>query len=282
MRTPAVPTTVSMRIAAIVPGPSNWMTCSRWARARSDSSASEVGPERGAVRVRAEEVHVAVGVLVGPAAGVAGRGHRGAGVAVVAAVEAEHLVLAGVDASHPDRVLVGVGAAVGEEDLVEAGRGQLGDALGGLAADVVGVLRRDRRELGGLLLDRGDDLRVLVTDVDVDQLAGEVEVAGAVVVPDVGPLGPGDGQRVERGLGAPRVEDVRAVEGDDLGTAGGVRGGLGHRGLLGAVRVLGRVLVLVPGTAGLRTAGRGRTGRRQPYGVSVGAWTLRARGARCQ
>lgn len=37
-----MPTTVSSTIAAIVDGPSNAMTCSRWARARADSSASVV------------------------------------------------------------------------------------------------------------------------------------------------------------------------------------------------------------------------------------------------
>ena len=64
----------------------------------------------------------------------------------------------------------------------------LGDQPGGLGPLVVRVLRRDGAQPRGLLLDRGDDLRVLVADVDVDQLRGEVEVAVAVVVPDVGAL----------------------------------------------------------------------------------------------
>ena len=78
------------------------------------------------------------------------------------------------------------------------------------------------RQLRGLLLDRGDDLRVLVADVGVDEPAGEVEVAVAVVVPEVRPLGAGDGERVDELLRGPGVEDVRAV--------GGLHGGAGLRG----------------------------------------------------
>ena len=52
--------------------------------------------------------------------------------------------------------------------------------------------RADGAELVGLVLDRRDDLRVLVADVDVDELGGEVEVALAVVVPEVAALGARD------------------------------------------------------------------------------------------
>ena len=93
---------------------------------------------------------------------------------------------AGVKAGHAHRVLGGLGAAVGEEHhvevaVVDVGGGDLGDQASGLAAGVVGVERGDRAQLAGVLLDGGDQLGVLVADVDVDQLAGEVEVAGAVL-----------------------------------------------------------------------------------------------------
>ncbi len=77
---------------------------------------------------------------------------------------------AGVQPGHPDGVLDGLGAAVGEEDLVQVARGSLGDQPCRLGAGVDGVLRGDRAELGGLLLDGGDDLGVLVADVGEDQL----------------------------------------------------------------------------------------------------------------
>ena len=140
-------------------------------RPLAHSCSSVLGVERRAVEVRPEEVHdTAVAVVVGPAPRVAGQVDRRVGAAVVAAVAREHLVAPGVQPGHPDGVLDGVGAAVGEEDLVQVAGCALGDQPGGLGARVVGVLRRDRAQPGGLLLDRGDDLRVLVADVGVDQL----------------------------------------------------------------------------------------------------------------
>ena len=184
-----------------------------------------VGPERRPVGVRTEEVHDAGGAaVVGPAPRVAGHLHRGRGVAVVAAVRREHLVPAGVQPGHPHGVLDRVGAAVGEEHLVEVGGRALGDQPRALGTLVVRVLRRDGREPAGLLLDRRDHLRVLVTDVDVDQLRGEVEVAVAVVVPDVAPLGACHDHRRDQRLGGPGVEDVCAVELVDPGAGGRVGG----------------------------------------------------------
>ena len=67
------------------------------------------------------------------------------------------------------------------------------------------------------LFDNGcDDLRVLVPDVDVDELRGEVEVAPSVVVPEVAALRPGHGDGVDRALHRPRVEDVLLRVLDDL------------------------------------------------------------------
>ena len=96
------------------------------------------GPELRAVEVGAEHVDVAPCVLVGHPAPVAGRDDRPAGVAVVGAVRRHDLVAPGVQTCHPDGVLVGVGAAVGEEHLVEALGRAGGDPLGGDAPGQVG------------------------------------------------------------------------------------------------------------------------------------------------
>ena len=68
--------------------------------------------------------------------------------------------------------------------------------------------RGDRAQLVGLLLDRGDELGVLVADVDVDQLAGEVEIAGAVLVPEPRPRRAGD-RRPGRASPAPTTSGTR-------------------------------------------------------------------------
>ena len=54
-----------------------------------------------------------------------------------------------------------------------------------LAALIVRVLWRDRAESAGLLLDGGHHPGVLVADVGVDELGGQVEQPAAVAVPDV-------------------------------------------------------------------------------------------------
>jgi hypothetical protein len=108
-----------------------------------------------------------------------------------------------VQARHPDGVLDGLGAAVGEEDLVQLARGALGDEAGRLGAHVDGEGRREGRQLSGLFLDGGDDVGVLVADVRVDQAAGEVEVAVAVVVPEVRALGPRHRQWIDARLCGP-------------------------------------------------------------------------------
>ena len=74
------------------------------------------------------------------------------------------------------------------------------------------MLRCDGRKAPGLVLDRLDDLGVLMADVDVDQLGGEVQKTIAVVVPDVAALTSGDDHGLQRLLRAPRVKDVLAVQ----------------------------------------------------------------------
>src|SRR5262249_27630937 len=76
--------------------------------------------------------------------------------------------------------------------------------------------RPDRAQPVGLLLDRGGDLRVLVADVDVDELRREVQIALSVVVPEMTPLSTRDRDRVDRVLRRPRVEDEVLRVLDDL------------------------------------------------------------------
>src|SRR5919205_1840874 len=179
------------------------------------------GPELGAVEVRAEDVDVAAGIFVGNAPPVTGGHDRRAGVAVVGAVPGDDLVSPGVQPGHPDGVLVRVGAAVGEEHLLHVRR-CMGQDLGRCRGpDVVGVRRCHGGEAGSLLCDGRNDLGVLVADVGVHQLAGEVKVRVAVVVPHGAPGTAGDRHRVEGLLRRPGVEDVRPVQGDDVGIAYG-------------------------------------------------------------
>ena len=113
-------------------------------------------------------------------------------------------------------VLVGVGAAIGEEHLVEALGRAVEDQLGCLGPSLMACAGADGRQPLHLLDDAGDDLGVLVPEVGEDELAGEVEVALAVVVPDGAALTAGDGERGKRALGRPGVEDPGSVGGGDV------------------------------------------------------------------
>ena len=78
--------------------------------------------------VRVEHVHDAGHARLGaPAPRIAGQRHRAVRAAVVRAVAREDLVPAGVGARDLDRVLVGVGAAVGEEEHVDVAGRELGE-----------------------------------------------------------------------------------------------------------------------------------------------------------
>ena len=181
-----------------------------------------VGVERRTVRVRAEEVRdAAVARLVRPAARVARERDRRGGAAVVAAVHREHLAAAGDGARHPHRVLVRVGAAVREEHLVEV--------AGATSAMRRASSPRTSFASAGWIVARRPACswiaatrsgcwwpRLRFTSCD------EVEVRVALVVPERRALARGDGQRVDEGLRAPRVEHVAAVVGAHLRLGGGV------------------------------------------------------------
>ena len=154
--------------------------------------------------VRVEHVHDAGHAGLGaPAPGVAGQRHRAMRSAVVRTVAREDLVPAGVSARDLDRVLVGVSAAVGEEEHVDVARRELGE-LGAQPPAHLGRHERVRVRHGrGLLLDRRDDAVVAVSGVDAHQLAVEVEIALAVGSPEVDALRARHRDGIDRPLGRP-------------------------------------------------------------------------------
>ncbi|MNH13850.1 hypothetical protein D3C79_734320 [compost metagenome] len=157
--------------------------------------------EFAAVQVRREEVHVATGIFVRYPARITSGNDRRTSVAMVGAVSGQHLVASGEEPGHTHGVFVGISTTVGEEDFLETLRCLLDDALGGFAAGQVGSGWRDGGQGGGLLLNCRDHSRVLVPKVGVDQLAGKVQVALAIEVPDRAALPARDHQRVEQTLG---------------------------------------------------------------------------------
>jgi hypothetical protein len=155
--------------------------------------------------------------FVGEAAGVAGHHHAGVGGPVVAAVAAQDLVAAGEEAGGLDRVLVGLGAAVGEEEGVDVAGDEGGEALAEAGARGGGEARGDEQHLA---VDRGlhgrEHVGVRVADVDAHELAVEVEVALALGRVEVHALGAFDGDRVDGAALGPRPHRVLLAGVDDL------------------------------------------------------------------
>src|SRR4029077_2495101 len=128
-------------------------------------------PRRTAVRIGVEHAHHTRDAgLCGPAARVAGERDRAGGRTVVRAVARDDLVPSGVPARKLDGILVRFGAAVREEGHLEITWGDLGKQACECGARLGGHGWADRAELLRLLLDRRDDLRVLVPDGDIDEL----------------------------------------------------------------------------------------------------------------
>ena len=153
--------------------------------------------------------------LGGPAPRIAGQHHRAGGAAVVRAVERQHLVAAGVLARDLDRVLVGLGAAVGEEEDVDVARTDLGELAAEPRARLGGHERIGVGERLGLLRDGADDALVAVADVDAHQLAVEVEEPLAFRRPEPAALRAGHRNRIDRALRRPLEERVLLREIDD-------------------------------------------------------------------
>ena len=69
------------------------------------------------------------------------------------------------------------------------------------------MARRERAELVGLLLDGGDDARMLMTEVGEDQLRAEVQISPAVGIDDVATGAADEGRNLSWPLRHPGVED---------------------------------------------------------------------------
>ena len=155
--------------------------------------------------------------LTGPAPRIARQLNRTTGGSVVTAVGREHFVTSGVNARHAHRVLGCLGSAVREEDHVQVTWGHFADEACCLAAGVVGVDRRDGAQTVGLFFDRRHELRVLMADVDIHQLAREVEIPTPGIVPEPGSLAARDDDWVDQTLCRPRMKDVFAIVGEGVG-----------------------------------------------------------------
>jgi hypothetical protein len=77
--------------------------------------------------------------------------------------------------------------------------------------------RCDGRQLLRLLHDRGDHLRMLMSEVGEHQLTGEVQVVVAVVVPHRAAGSAGQRNRLGSALCGPGMKHARGIEAGDLG-----------------------------------------------------------------
>jgi hypothetical protein len=113
------------------------------------------------------------------------------------------------------RVLVRLGAGVGEEEDVDVARADLGELFSQPRARLG---RHERVRVGqrrGLILDGADDPLVAVADVDAHQLAVEVEEPLAFRRPEPAALRSRDRNRIGRPLRRPLEERVLLREIDD-------------------------------------------------------------------
>src|SRR5690625_163343 len=103
-------------------------------------------------------------------------------------------------------------AAIGEEHVVHALWGSLGNeprCFGAWCRHMGWCNRGDR---GSLFLNRCHDFRVLVTNIGVDHLRGEIDVALTGLIPEEGTLSFHHGHRAKRVLGSPGVKNVLTVQ----------------------------------------------------------------------
>ena len=168
-------------------------------------------PERAAVQVRAEEADVVDAELVAEPPWVASSRDGGCGVAVVTAIGGEDLASTGHRSGCPDRVLDRLGAAGGEQHVLEPIGRPLGHQTRGLAARLHGVVGGGRGQAFRLGDDRPDDAGVLVPGVREHQLRAEIEVPVALGVPYPGSSGPGQHGLPRHPLPSPRMPDVVPV-----------------------------------------------------------------------
>jgi len=133
---------------------------------------------------------------------------------VVGAVAGDDLVASGIEPGDLHGVLVGLGSTQREEALGEPG--DLGQLFTQLAARLGGEGGSGEAELVYLFLDSLEHLRVLVPDVDVDELRAEVQPLVALTIPKPHPLGLGHVDGVGLALHRPGEKGVVAVLLDDF------------------------------------------------------------------
>ena len=175
-----------------------------------------LGPIRPAVGVEDAHDPRHGRVLVGPPSRIPGEVGRQVGGAVIRPVSHHDLLAPRVGLGDPDRVLVRLGPAQGEEGLLHVARPQRGELLAEERPGLVGGEGRDVGKRLPLLGDRVDHALVAVADVDAHQLRVEVEIARAVDPVEVDALGAIDGHRRDLGLRGPVVEGVALRQLDDL------------------------------------------------------------------
>ncbi len=152
-----------------------------------------------------------------PAARLAGRRHRRGRGPVIRAIAREDLLAAGDGARDLEGILVGLGAAVGEEEDVDiAGRDRRELGTKTRARLRRHTTRRHVTEPRRLFLDRLDHARIAVPDIHAHQLAVEVDVALSFRCPEVNPLGAIHGNRIDRTLNGPLRDGVFLRQSNDF------------------------------------------------------------------
>jgi len=174
-------------------------------------------PEREVVGPRIHHMDVARTTgLVGPPPGIPGELHTGVGAAVVAPITSQDLLPPGVVTGGPDGVLVGLGPTQRKEEGVDVAGNDLGQQLANPRPDLGRRPGVDIDQGVELLLDGGNHLGVAVANEDAHHLRVEVDDAPSVGGVEVDPLGPLDGQGVDRPGGGPGVEGVLLTQIDNF------------------------------------------------------------------
>ena len=130
---------------------------------------------------------------------------------MVTAVGGEDLVASSVQACHANCIFGCFGSTVGKEHHVQITRRTFGNQAGCFAARIVCMERRNGAQTLGLLLNGRNQFRMLMSDIDIDELTREVEVLLARLIPEVAALGLSDNDRADQALSRPRVEHMCAI-----------------------------------------------------------------------
>src|SRR5215469_8289936 len=127
---------------------------------------------------------------------------------MVGAVASDDLVTSREKARDLDRIFVGFGAAISEEECIDVAGGDLGQ-FGTEPGAWFGSHERVRVGQGlRLFVNRANDALVAVADVDAHQLAVEVDETLSFRRPEIYALGAGHGDWVNLRLGRPLKECV--------------------------------------------------------------------------